>query len=177
MSKIERMIAEFCPNGVEYKTLGEIAKITRGIRLIRSQLTGEGKYPVYQNSMTPLGYYEESNCPAKTVFVISAGTAGEIGYSEVDFWAADDCFCFGCSECLKSRYLYYTLLCQQSYIFSRVRRASVPRLARSVVEQLRIPLPPLAVQSEIVRILDNFTELTAKLETKLTAELTARKKQ
>ena len=173
MTNLERMITELCPDGVKYAKLSEVATITRGVRLIRSQLAEAGKYPVYQNSMTALGYYEENNYPANTVFVISAGAAGEIGYSTVDFWAADDCFCFACPEDLQNRYLYYALLCQQNYIFSRVRRASVPRLARSVVEQLRIPVPPLPVQNEIVRILDNFTALTAEL----TAELTARRKQ
>lgn len=42
---------------------------------------------------------------------------------------------------------------------------------------MTIPVPPLPVQREIVRILDNFTELTAEITAELTAELTARKKQ
>lgn len=169
MSKLQQLIQQYCPDGVEFKFLGEAATIVRGVRVVRSQLSEYGKYPVYQNSMIPLGYYEKSNCPANSAFVISAGAAGEIGYSTVDFWAADDCFYFVCPEQLQSRFLYYALLCQQSYLFSRVRRASVPRLARSVIEGIRIPLPPLPVQEEIVRILDKFAELTA--------ELTARKKQ
>ena len=169
MTNLDNLIAELCPDGVEYVKLGEIASPTRGVRVIKSQLASEGKYPVYQNSMTPLGYYEKSNCSANTAFVISAGAAGEIGYSTVDFWAADDCFYFNCPKRLQSRFLYYALMCQREFLFSRVRRASVPRLDRSVVEGLKIPLPPLPIQREIVRILDNFTELTA--------ELTARKKQ
>ena len=169
MSKLEKLIQELCPNGVEYKTLSEIAEITRGIRVVRNQLTEQGEYPVYQNSMTPLGYYEKSNCLANTTFIIAAGAAGEIGFSSVEFWAADDCFYFICSPSLQSRFLYYALLCQQNYILSRVRRASIPRLSRSVIGSIKIPVPPLPVQSEIVRILDNFAELTA--------ELTARRKQ
>lgn len=169
MTDIDRLIAELCPDGVEHKTLGEVVPPTRGVRVIRSQLALEGKYPVYQNSMTPLGYYTEKNCPANMAFVISAGAAGEIGFSTIDFWAADDCFYFDCPENLDSRFLYYALMCQQGYLFSRVRRASVPRLSRSVVERMQIPLPPLPIQRKIVEVLDNFTELTA--------ELTARKKQ
>jgi len=172
-SRIEKLIAELCPQGVEFKPLGKIATLTRGVRVVRSQLTEDGEYPVYQNSMTPLGYYEANNCPANTTFVISAGAAGEIGYSTVDFWAADDCFYFVCPEQLQSRFLYYALLCQQKYLFSRVRRASVPRLARPVVQGIKIPIPPLVIQQEIVKILDTFTTLEAELE----AELEARKKQ
>ena len=55
MTKLDRLIAELCPDGVEVKLLGEAAIITRGVRLVKSQLADEGKYPVYQNSMTPLG--------------------------------------------------------------------------------------------------------------------------
>lgn len=55
---------------------------------------------------------------------------------------------------------------------SKVVHSSIP-----AIQAIRIPVPPLPVQSEIVRILDNFAELTAKLTAELTAELTARKGQ
>ena len=55
---------------------------------------------------------------------------------------------------------------------SKVVHASIP-----AIESLIIPIPPLPVQREIVRILDNFAELTAELTAKLTAELLAREKQ
>lgn len=164
-------------DGVPMVALGEIATIARGVRVVRSQLSEEGLYPVYQNSMTPLGYYSESNAPSNTAFIISAGAAGEVGYSNVSFWAADDCFCFDCSEQLQSRYLYYALMSQQSYIASRVRRASVPRLSRSVVERMQIPLPPLEEQQRIVAILDKFDALTTDISIGLPAEITARQKQ
>lgn len=162
MSRLEQLIAEFCPDGVEYKKLSDAAEMTRGVRVVRSQLSDDEKYPVYQNSMSPLGHFDKSNVQANTAFIISAGAAGTVGFSAVDFWAADDCFYFICPENLSSKYLYYALICKQEYLFSKVRRASVPRLSRIFIEQLTIPLPPLPVQREIVRILDNFTELTAR---------------
>lgn len=55
MSNLRELITELCPDGVEYKSLGDIVSIERGKRLVREQLSEEGKYPVYQNSMTPLG--------------------------------------------------------------------------------------------------------------------------
>lgn len=173
MTKLEEMIKGFCPNGVEHRKLSEIVKMSRGVRVVRSQLTDDGCYPVFQNSMTPLGYYSEYNCPKDTVFLISAGAAGEIGYSDTPFWAADDCWYFECGKNLIGRFLYYALACKQEYIFSRVRKASVPRLSRNVIDMLQIPLPPLAVQREIVRILDKFTLYSQELA----AELAARKKQ
>lgn len=164
MSHIEEMIRELCPNGVEYKKLKNTTTITRGVRVVKSQLQSIGSYPVYQNSLTPMGYYDKYNCSANTTFIIGAGSAGEIGYSSVDFWAADDCFFFVCPDNLQSRFLYFVLLSQQNIIRSQVRKASIPRLGRAIIENIEIPVPPLAIQNEIVNILDKFTELEAELE-------------
>ena len=72
--------------------VGQVVNLQRGKRLVRKQLTTSGSVPVYQNSLTPLGYYTESNRVKNTSFVICAGAAGEIGYSDRDFWAADDVY-------------------------------------------------------------------------------------
>jgi type I restriction enzyme, S subunit len=162
---------------VEWKALREVAKIQRGKRLVKSELEEFGNYAVFQNCMTPLGYYHESNVKSDTTFIISAGAAGEIGYSGVDFWAADDVYYFLAPENLKSKFLYYFLLTQQTKILGQVRRASVPRLSKTAFEKIQIPIPPLETQAEIVRILDTFTELTAELTAELGAELSDRQKQ
>ena len=173
MSKLDELIRELCPDGVEYKKLVDAVSIERGKRVVRSQLSISGKYPVYQNSLTPLGYHTDYNYNANTTFIIVAGAAGEIGFSDKAFWAADDCFAVVCPENVLNRYIYHLLLNNQNQLISKVRKASIPRLSRSAIENLVIPIPPLDVQREIVRILDNFTNLTAEL----TAELTARKNQ
>ena len=173
MSKLDELIRELCPDGVKYKKLVDAVSIERGKRVVRSQLSISGKYPVYQNSLTPLGYHTDCNYNANTTFIIVAGAAGEIGFSDKAFWAADDCFAVVCPENVLNRYIYHLLLNNQNQLASKVRKASIPRLSRSAIENLVIPIPPLDVQREIVRILDNFTELTAEL----TVELTARQKQ
>ncbi len=176
MNKIEQMIEELCPEGVEYKKLGEIDSLSlnRGIRVVKSQLESEGEIPVFQNSLTPLGFSLTANCKANTTFIICAGSAGSIGYSNVPFWAADDCFYFDCNRLyINDRYIYHLLLNNQSKLMSKVRKASVPRLSRIAIENIEIPLPPLPIQEEIVRILDKFTTLEAELE----AELDCRKRQ
>ena len=173
MSKLDKLLRELCPDGVEHKKLVDAVSIERGKRVVRSQLSISGKYPVYQNSLTPLGYHTDYNYNANTTFIIVAGAAGEIGFSDKAFWAADDCFTVVCPENVLNRYIYHLLLNNQNQLASKVRKASIPRLSRSAIENLVIPIPPLDVQCEIVRILDNFTNLTAEL----TAELTARKTQ
>ena len=162
---------------VEWKTLGEVVKLQRGRRLIKSQLKKSGNYAVYQNCMTPLGYYHESNVKPDTTFIISAGAAGEIGYSEVDFWAADDVYFFSTPGNIKSKFLYYFLLMQQTKILAQVRRASIPRLSKTVVEKLLIPIPHLEEQARIVFILDKFDALTTSLTEGLPREIELRQKQ
>ncbi|WP_156972085.1 restriction endonuclease subunit S [Syntrophaceticus schinkii] len=68
--------------------------------------------------------------------------------------------------------MFYPRICFFCYDIQNAKGAKMPRGDKSAIMKYRLPLPPLPVQREIVRILDNFTELTAKL----TAELTARKK-
>ena len=84
--------------------LGEICKLCRGVRVVRNQLS-QGHYLVYQNSLIPLGLYDKCNTPANTTFVIAAGSAGEIGYCENPFWAADDCFFLSPNKNVISKFL------------------------------------------------------------------------
>ena len=177
MSKLDELLRELCPNGVKYKKLVDAVSIERGKRVVRSQLSIRGKYPVYQNSLTPLGYHTDYNYNANTTFIIVAGAAGEIGFSDKAFWAADDCFTVVCPENVLNRYIYHLLLNNQNQLASKVRKASIPRLSRSAIENLVIPIPPLDVQREIVRMLDSYTESVVELQRQLTAELTARKTQ
>lgn len=173
MSNLEELIERLCPDGVEYKYLADVVTIKRGVRLIKKELKDNAKYPVYQNSLIPLGYYDDYNCEANKTMIITAGAAGDIVYSNTKFWAADDCFYFICNRYIDDKFLYYVLMSQQRGIYSKVRKASIPRLPRIVIEKIKLPVPPLEVQREIVRILDNFTFLT----TELAAELAARQKQ
>ena len=174
MSKLDELLRELCPDGVKYKKLVDAVSIERGKRVVRSQLSISGKYPVYQNSLTPLGYHTDYNYNANTTFIIVAGAAGEIGFSDKAFWAADDCFTVVCPENVLNRYIYHLLLNNQNQLASKVRKASIPRLSRSAIENLVIPIPPLDVQREIVRMLDSYTESVVELQRQLTVELTAR---
>ena len=172
MESIEQMIQRLCPEGVKYVKLGEVCEIRRGVRVVKKQLSDSDGYPVYQNSLTSLGMYQSSNRKVGTTFVICAGAAGEIGYCNSEFWAADDCSTVESDE-LTDRFIYFYLMTQQNKLKSQVRKASVPRLSRDAIEKLSIPLPPLEIQNRIVEVLDKMTSLTAELE----AELEARKQQ
>ena len=163
---------------VQYEKLSDVLPIKRGKRVVRNELDENGIYPVYQNSLQPLGYFNNKNCEAYTTFIIAAGAAGEIGFSEVEFWAADDCYYFECpKEVLNNKFLYYVLMSQKHNLLKKLRKASIPRLGKDTIEKLIIPIPPLSVQTEIVRILDALTALISELTSELTSELILRQKQ
>lgn len=167
--------------GVEWILLRDISTVLRGKRLTKSNLSDNSKFPVYHGGLAPLGFYGQSNRPANSTMIINVGaSAGTVGYSEGEFWSSDGCYCIAHSESLNSRYLFHFLRNVEPHIKGKVRYAGIPTLDAIVLERLAIPIPcpdepekSLAIQREIVRILDTFTELTAEL----TAELAARKKQ
>ena len=163
--------------GLKLVTLGEVCEVKRGVRVTKKDLTENEKYPVFQNSLTPMGYYNQSNVNANTPFIIVGGSAGEIGWSSSSCWAADDCIYFICEKSLMNRFLYHALCNQQHYFLSQVRKASIPRLSQDCIKNLKIPLPPLKVQNDIVEILDKFDTLANDLSAGLPAEIEARQKQ
>ena len=157
--------------------LGQVINLQRGKRLVRNQLTTSGSFPVYQNSLTPLGYFTHSNRPKETSFVICAGAAGEIGYSELDFWAADDVYTLETLDNISDKFMYYVLLSKQARLKSQVRKASIPRLSKDAIDKVAFYLPSLAEQERIVSILDNFNTLTNSLSEGLPKEIELRHKQ
>ena len=174
MSKLNDLINKLCPDGVEFVKLGETCEVLRGKRLTKKQLSETEKYPVFHGGIQPIGFYSKKNRNANTVMIINVGaSAGTIGYSEKDFWSSDGCYCLSHTESVLPRYIYYVLSKDQHYFQSKVRHGGIPTLDALVVRNYRIPLPPLPIQTEIVRILDKLTQLEAELE----AELDCRKRQ
>ncbi|MDR0865362.1 MAG: restriction endonuclease subunit S [Candidatus Symbiothrix sp.] len=160
-------------NGVEFRELGEIASIKRGRRVTKEELSPEKEYPVYSGGVTPMGYFEKCNQSANTITVVKYGTAGFVNYITEAFWANDVCYCVKPNEVLNNKFLFYVLKDKQDYIQSQATDAIPAHLPTDKIEKIKIPLPPLPVQQEIVNILDKFTALEAELE----AELEARKQQ
>ena len=165
MSKLERLIQQYCPDGVEYVRLGDILSVNRGKRLTKTQLSDDGKYYVYHGSKdTPLGKYSQFNVKGNTTIVVNTGGIGGVKYCDEDFWCSDGSFWIGHSALLNDKYVYYYLSPKENYFASQKRVGGVPTIDRSTVENVEIPVPPLPVQEEIVRVLDAFTELQAELQ-------------
>ena len=173
LNKISKEVLDLVVNKAK---LNQIARIIRGKRLVKSELFVDGQYPVFQNSLIPLGYYNEKNFDGGKTCVIGAGAAGEIFYEEKDFWAADDIFVITSDKVL-NKYLYYFLLNKQCLLKSKVRKASIPRLSREEVERVEVLFPPIEIQNKIVEILDKFQSLLADTRGLLPKEIEQRQKQ
>lgn len=158
--------------GGEWKKgrLLDFTKIKRGKRVVRSQLYTTHKketFPVYQNSLEPLGYFNDYNCRRNSVFVIAAGNAGDIGFSNENFWAADDCYSFEHTDNVSQKFLLYLLLSRQQEISAQTRRTSIPRLSRDILENLLVMLPKQNEQQAIVNTLTAMDDEIRNLETEL----------
>ena len=163
---------------VQWKTIKEFGTVLRGKRLTKDLLMQNGLYPVYHGGLQPLGYYNLSNRKSNTVMIINVGaSAGSVGYSNVDFWSSDGCYCIDVSSSIMDKFLYYALQRQEKYIQSRVRYAGIPTLDAKIIENIKIPVPPLAEQERIVAILDRFDKLCNDISEGLPAEIEARRKQ
>lgn len=172
MSKIYELIAQLCPDGVSFKRLNEISEMKRGTSITKKDIV-EGDIPVISGGRMPAYYCNSYNRDGETITV--AGSGAGAGY--VQYWNQPifvcDAFSVKGKEYVTTKYLYYCLSNMQEYIYSTKKGGGVPHVHISNIENVMLPVPPLEVQREIVRILDSFTLLTAEL----IAELTARKKQ
>ncbi len=178
MHKIERLLQTLAPKGVEFRKLGEVCEIIRGKRVTKKEILDKGKYPVVSGGIGFMGYLNEYNREENTITIAQYGTAGFVNWQNQKFWANDVCFSVIPKETLINRYLYYVLTNMQNYLYSISNRSAIPySISSNNIMQITIPIPPLEIQQEIVKILDAFTELNAELNTELNAELNARKKQ
>lgn len=167
MSRLRDLMEELCPNGVEYKKLGDVLRICNGSDYKKF---GAGTIPVY-GSGGIMTYIDTYVYDEPSVLIPRKGSLDKLYYVDVPFWTVDTIFYTKISKIVSPRFVFFYL---QTQHLERLNKAGgVPSLTQSVLNKIRIPVPPLDIQNEIVKLLDNFTKLTAEL----TAELTLREKQ
>ena len=177
MSKIDDLIAKYCPNGVEMDTIGNLCKINRGRVMSKDYLAAnQGDYPVYSSQTANegmLGKIKTYDYDGEYLTWTTDGAyAGSVFYRKGKFSITNICGLLDLqSDKLLIKFLYYYLgNVTKNYVNAGMGN---PKLMSNVMERIKVAIPPLAVQEEIVNILDSFTLLEAELE----AELEARKKQ
>ena len=168
MSRIDELIAKLCPNGVEFKRLGNIARIKNGKD---HKSLDEGIFPVY-GSGGVMRYVDTYAYDKPSVLIPRKGSLGNLFYVDVPFWNVDTIFYTEVDASLVlPKFLYYFLT---TVGLGEMNQAGgVPSQTQTILNELKIPVPPIEVQREIVKVLDTFTKLEAELE----AELEARRRQ
>ena len=175
MSKLQELIDRLCPNGVEFGKLGDYIDIYTGSQFNKRDMNDAGSYPVINGGVNASGYIESFNEEAKTITISQGGaSAGYVAWQETPFWAGAHCYVVRpSSSAVLNRFLYFFLKNQEVYLQQMQHGAGIPALNRDKVKSLLFPLVPIAVQDEIVKILDRFADYAAELQ----AELQARKEQ
>lgn len=194
MSKLEELIQELCPNGVEYKTLGEIATIARGGNFQKKDYCEVGVPCIHYGQIyTQYGLFTDSTLsyispevakkqkmamPNDIIMAVTSENIDDVCKC-VAWLGAEQIAVSGHTAIIhhnqNTKFLTYYF---HTAMFHEQKRklahgTKVIEVTPNKLNGIKIPIPPLPVQSEIVRILDNFTELTAELQ----EELQARKKQ
>lgn len=200
MSKIDDLIKQYCPNGVKYKELGNIGIFYGGLsgKSKEDFKDGNCKYitytNIYSNPALKIDIEDKVNIQngekqniiqyGDVLFTGSSETPDECGFSSVvtqkikeNIYLNSFCFGFRLNDLtqfnlhfLKHLFRSYEIRKQIVGTASGVTRFNV---SKKRFAKIKIPVPPLPVQEEIVKVLDAFTALEAELE----AELEARKRQ
>lgn len=194
MSHLADLIKELCPDGVEYKPLGEVGEFVRGSGLQKSDFVDEGLPCVHYGqihtrfgiaadeavaNISSMQFHRLKHANHGDLLIATTSEDDEavgkatvwLGHEEVAI--GGDMFIF--RHVLEPKYVSYFFA---SSLFGDQKRpyitgTKVRRISEKGLSRIRIPVPPLEVQCEIVRILDQFTTLEAELE----AELEARRAQ
>ncbi|PIT39961.1 restriction endonuclease subunit S [Snodgrassella alvi] len=159
----------------EWRTLGEVAEIANNTRKpVKTSLRIRGVLPYY-GANNIQDYVEGYTHNGEYVLIAEDGSANLKNYSiqwaTGKFWANNHVHIVQGKPELNNRFLYHYL--RNMNFIPYLTGGDRAKLTKSNLIEITIPIPPLHIQTEIVRILDTFTELSAEL----TAELTARKKQ
>ena len=193
MSRLSEMIKELCPDGVEYRKLKEIFDTRNGYTPSKSNDSywENGTIPwfrmedVRENGHILSDSIQHVNLnaikgelfPANSIIVATSATVGEHALITVPS-LANQRFTYlmlkhEYANAFDIKFLFYYCYKLDLWCLSHLNQGSFPSVDMKQFSQFEIPVPLLAIQNEIVKLLDNFTELTAEL----TAELALRKKQ
>jgi type I restriction modification DNA specificity domain protein len=175
MSKLDELLRELCPHGVEYKKIGKIANYEQPSKYIVESTDYNDAFdvPVLTAGQTfILGYTNESTgifrASKLNPVIIFDDFTGAFKWVDFSFKVKSSAMkIITASNDVSIRYLFHVMG------FLHYSSNEHKRLWIGIYSEFEVPVPPLEIQREIVRILDNFTNLTAEL----TAELTARKAQ
>lgn len=200
MSRIQDLIAELCPDGVEFKTLGSLGKWYGGgtpsksrgdywnggtIPWVSPKDMGKRVITETKDRITEAavrGSSAKKVPPVSVLMVVRSSILDHtfpVALSPIEVTLNQDMKGLVPNDHVAPAYLGHLLTSQGARILQTCGKTggSVSSLDSSKLMNFRLPVPPLEVQQEIVRFLDKFTQLEAELRAELEAELKARIRQ
>ena len=180
MSKLEELIQRYCPDGVERKPLVECCNILDGKRKpITKGARQPGPYPYYgangiQDWVADFIFDGTYVLVGEDGSVITPSGTPVVNWAEGQIWVNNHAHIIAEKPGVLLRYLYFFI---QTIDIHNLVHGNIPKLTQGDLKELEIPIPPLPVQEEIVRILNTFTELQTGLIPSLQTELQKRKQQ
>ena len=193
MSKLDELIRELCPDGVEYVKLNSVCDIYDGTHSTPNYTESGVKFASVENIgnlYATRKYISEKDFEKYKIKPrigdVMMTRIGSVGVCTVV--DRNEALAFYVSLALlrpqldkvQSRFLKYAIesIHGRKELRKRTLINAVPiKINKDDIGKVTIPLPPIEIQSEIVHTLDNYTENVVKLQNQLTAELTARQKQ
>lgn len=197
MSNLDELIERLCPDGVEYKEINDCTIKVQNIKW--KSYVGEDKQYIdlssvdrERNIITETQNINADTAPSRAQQIVMKddiilGTTRPmlkrycIIPEKYDGEICSTGFCVlrAKTDIINPRWLYHNITTKKffAYVEKNQQGASYPAISDTIVKAFKLPVPPLEVQREIVRILDNFTFLTTELAAELAAKLAARQKQ
>ena len=173
MNKLEELIQQYCPNGVNFRPLGEVCSSIRTGKLNANEKDEDGLYPFFTCDAEPYRINTYAfDCEA--ILITGNGSqVGHINYYKGKFNAYQRTYVL--SSFIETVDVFFVLhyfrAYLKEYILVNSKKGSVPYITLPMLQNFLIPIPPLPVQEEIVRVLDTFTELQAELQAELQKRL------
>ena len=197
MSRLDELIEKLCPDGAEFLTLQECTQKVKNIKW-KSYSGNDKKYIDLSSVDRDLHCIMETqninsdSAPSRAQQIVQAddillGTTRPMlkRYCMIpetydnEICSTGFCVLRANTEIVLPKWIYHNIATTDFFVYveQNQKGASYPAISDASVKAFSLPVPPLEVQREIVRILESFTLLTDELTTKLADELTARKKQ
>ncbi len=156
----------------EWKNLKDVAKISNGKD---HKIFKDGSIPVY-GSGGIMRYIDTSIYEEESVLIPRKGSIGNIFYVNEPFWTVDTIFYTKINiEIIIPKYFYYFLKTKDLKELNFA--GGVPSLTKTVLDKIKIPIPPLAEQKRIVKLLDQFDATHTAIEEEITKEIKLRTQQ
>lgn len=163
--------------GWEYKKLGEVCEVVTGTtpKTNIPEYWGKGHYWVTPAELNDTTVYIDKTerqitdealsktklrlLPVGTVLLSSRAPIGKVAIANAEMYCNQGFKNCICSEAIYNKYLFYFLRLKKDYLNSLGRGATFKEISKSIVESIKIPLPPLSIQLAIVSELDKINEL------------------